>query len=244
MDDMVVQQMGSEFLKYSNQEKLRLVDTVSAKVFKTHRTVVDSFTVDLFIRNPADTLKAVKSKSGFILNYRKSDQSWLHSDSLFNSKGQLEWNVLSYNENDVASRKKYTYKHKDTVSVTTYFSKGNTILEQSLFERKKDLVKKTTYNYYNCKKVNVIKIDKTKRIVYTEDCDCGNPYFIAKYYTYSDTTLTVKTELGMYFEEKSITDIYRYNSSGLIESKKSESVINESVTNPTYIYDLVKFFYK
>lgn len=191
-----------------------------------------------------DTTKIIKNKRGFVLEFGQRGVFGLYSDKTFNSRGQLECNTLYINDNDIYFKIKYVYKKYDTLSITIYAGETDKILEQSIFEYKKRFSEKTIYDYTDRNKTNIIKKDKLNRIIYTEYCNYDYPFYIKTYFNYSDSALTIKTENPEYFVAKFTTDIYKYNSSGLIESKTNKIITQDSLIYPSQFYDLIKFFYK
>lgn len=243
--EMYCKNIRMDFFKYSSEEKLNQFDTVLIYGYNQNNLIVDSTLISkVFVGKLADTSKIIKNKRGFILESGQRGARWLYSDKTFNAIGQLTLNTLYYNDNDICCRVKYLYKNKDTLSITKYVLTSNEIFEQSFFKYKKGTVEKTTYNYNSCIQTSSIKRDKFNRIIYNEYCYCDNTYSIKPYYTYTDSSLTIKTEYPIGFTQKIITDIYKYNSFGLIKNKTSKIIAHDSLIYPFEYYNLIKFFYK
>lgn len=243
--EMFCESTRLEFFKYSSKEKLNRFDTVLIYGYKQSHHIADSMLISkTFIGKSTDTTKIVKNKKGFVLEGDQRDPLRFYSDKTFNSKGQLECNTLYINDNDIYYRIKYVYKKNDTLSITKYGGETDKIFEQTIFEYKKGVSEKVIYDYSGWNKTNIIKKDKLNRIIYTEYCNYNDSYSIKTYYTYSDNAMTVKTEYPTYFVSKYTTDIYKYDSLGLIKSKTTEIIKHDSSIYSSELYDLVKFFYK
>lgn len=243
--EMFCESIRLNFFTYSSKEKLNRFDSVFIYGYKQSHQITDSTLISkIFIGKSIDTTKIIKNKRGFVLEYGQRYVFGLYSDKNFNSRGQLECNNLYINDDDLYFKIKYVYKKYDTLSITTYAGETDKILEQSFFEYKKGFSEKTIYDYTDRNIPNIIKKDKLNRIIYTEYCNYNYPYYIKTYYNYSDSALTIKTENPIYCVAKFTTDIYKYNSSGLIESKTNKIITKDSLIYPSEYYDLIKFYYK